>query len=172
VQLDGAFKTTMSILLVLALAAVSATVAAFVDLRSRRIPNWLTAGTFCLGVLVNVWSDGVTGGLNALGGAAVGLAVLLPFYAIRSVGAGDVKLLAALGALVGPPLLVSVAVYGALVGGVMAAVMLAARGRLALALGEMFVQQKLPSRSGITAPYAVAIASGVYLALLLPRVLG
>jgi prepilin peptidase CpaA len=171
-ELERAFETSMTISLVLGLAAAIATAAALMDLHTRRIPNWLTASTVCLGVAVNVWLAGIAGGVSALGGAALGLAILLPFYVLRAMGAGDVKLLAALGALVGPMALVSVAAYGALVGGVIAAVMLARRGRLAFALNEMIVQQQLPSKSGQTAPYGVAIASGVYLAMLLPRVLG
>ena len=107
----------------------------------------------------------------ALAGAALGAALLLPFYAIRALGAGDVKLLAGLGALLGPQLLVSVAVYGALVGGVMSAIILLARGRLFMALDELLIQRRAPTLSGATAPYGVAIASGVYLSLILPGVL-
>lgn len=159
----------MSLPLVSGIAMLVATIAALADLRNRRIPNWLTVSSLTLGVFVNVWQTGFGGAVTGLSGAALGLAILLPLYFLRAMGAGDVKLLAALGAIVGPLELVSIAVYSALVGGVVAAVMLAARGRLSLALDEMFVQHALPSRSGMTAPYAVAIASGVYLAVLAPH---
>jgi prepilin peptidase CpaA len=150
------------------LAAAVAGVAACADLRWRRIPNWLTLGTALLGLVLNVALAGLPGGLTALLGLALGLALLLPFYMLRAVGAGDVKLLAALGAVLGPQTLVSVALYGAIVGGLMSAVILLGRGRLMLALNELVVQRTLPSLSGATAPYAVAIASGVYLAMLFP----
>jgi prepilin peptidase CpaA len=110
--------------------------------------------------------------LLALTGAVLGLAILLPLYAIRAMGAGDVKLLAALGAVLGPQILVSVAVYGALAGGVISAVILARSGRLLSVLGEMFIEHRPPTRGGATAPYGVAIASGMYLTLVLPSVLG
>jgi prepilin peptidase CpaA len=158
----------VNISIALGLAVCLATAAAITDFRTRRIPNWLTGGALALGVLLNVWQAGPMGILVALGGAALGFAILLPFYLMHTIGAGDVKLLAGLGALVGPQVLISVAVYGAVVGGVIAAVMLANRGRLMLALNELLVQRTLPSRSGMTAPYGVAIASGVYLSLVLP----
>ncbi|MBI4491272.1 MAG: prepilin peptidase [Chloroflexi bacterium] len=153
-------------------AAIAASVALVTDLRSRRIPNWLTATTFVGGVLANLGLGGLDGGLSALAGAGLGFLVLIPFYALRGVGAGDVKLLAALGALVGPHDLVSVAVYGALVGGFMSLVVLARSGILAVALHQVFKLRMLPTVwSGARAPYAVALASGVYLAMLLPPVL-
>jgi prepilin peptidase CpaA len=152
------------------LAAAVAGGAACADLRWRRIPNWLTLSTALVGLALNVWLYGASGGLTALGGLALGLALLLPFYVLRAVGAGDVKLLAALGALLGPQALVSVALYGAVVGGLMSATILLGRGRLMLTLNELVVQRSLPSRSGATAPYAVAIAAGVYLSMLFPMV--
>jgi prepilin peptidase CpaA len=161
----------MSPYLVPLIAAAVAGVAAYTDLRSRRIPNWLTLSALGLGLGANTVLGGVAGGTTALLGVGLGLALLLPFYMLRAVGAGDVKLLAALGALVGPTALVSVAVYGAVVGGLIAAAILLGRGRLLLTLDEMFVQRVLPTRSGATAPYGVAIACGVYLWLLLPAVL-
>ena len=153
-------------------ALSAASVAAVIDVWSRRIPNWLTFGTLVLGVLINVWLHGFGGALTAIAGAGLGAALLLPFYLIRAMGAGDVKLLAALGALLGPSALISVAVYGALVGGAMSLVILLARGRLLLDIGEVFVLRHLPALSGATAPYGVAIAGGVYLSVLLPSVLG
>jgi prepilin peptidase CpaA len=153
-------------------AAAAASLAALLDVRSRRIPNWLTASALMSGVVLNIWLLGPSGALGSLAGAALGLVLLLPFYAQRAIGAGDIKLLAGLGALVGPHLLVSVAVYGALVGGAMSVLILLMRGRLFIALHELFVQHRPPTPSGVKAPYGVAIASGVYLALLLPSVIG
>lgn len=155
----------------LAPAAV-ASLAAVLDLRSRRIPNWLVLLACGAGVAVNVWRLGLAGLLVALSGAALGLLLLLPFYVLRAIGAGDVKLLAGLGALVGPHALVSVAIYAAVAGGVISAVMLARRRRLGLTLREIGARPLHLSRSGATAPYGVAIASGVYLSMMLPSVLG
>lgn len=152
-------------------AISAASLAALIDLWSRRIPNWVTFGTLLGGVAINVWLHGFGGAMLALAGAALGLALLSPFYYIRAIGAGDVKLLAAVGSLIGPQALVSVAVYGALVGGAISVVILLRRRLLARTLGDM-LRGAVPRRSGVMAPYGVAIASGVYLSLLLPSVLG
>ena len=149
----------------------AAGVAAVIDVFSRRIPNWVTFAAFFAGVGINTWLAGPSGAALALAGAALGAGLLLPFYAIRAMGAGDVKLLAAIGALLGPQALVSVAVYGALIGGAMSVVILLVRRRLFVAVNEILVQRRAPTRSGATAPYGVAIASGVYLSLILPSVL-
>ena len=73
-------------------AMLLALVAGFTDFRSRRIPNWLTVPGLVIGVAVNIWVGG-WGGLKAsLLGAGLGLLLLLPFVALRSLGAGDWKL--------------------------------------------------------------------------------
>jgi prepilin peptidase CpaA len=152
-------------------AAGAASIAAIVDVSSRRIPNWLSGAALLAGLLVHAWQDGLTGILMALAGAALGLAILLPLYAINAMGAGDVKLLTGIGALVGPQMLVSVAVYALIAGGVMSLIVLAHRRRLLTFAHDIIVLHRPPTRSGETAPYAVAIAAGVYLSLFLPSVL-
>jgi prepilin peptidase CpaA len=153
-------------------AAAVAALAALLDVHQRRIPNWLTVSTFVVGIGLNAWQSGVTGALLALAGGLLGLAILLPFYAVRGLGAGDVKLLAALGAVVGPQVVIGIALYGAVLGGVMSIVVLARRRRLGFAVREMVVLRQTPSRSGAKAPYGLAIAGGVYLAQLLPLAIG
>jgi len=141
------------------IAILVVSLAAFLDVRTRRIPNWLTLGLVIIGVALNLWRAGLMGAELALAGTVLGFLMLLPFYALGGIGAGDVKLLAAVGALLGPELLVSVAAYGALVGGLMSVVILARRSKW------------LP-QNGATGPYGVAIASGVFLATWLPHVIG
>lgn len=152
------------------LATAAASLAAVVDVRTRRIPNWLTGGLVLSGLVFNVWRGGMVGVGLALAGAALGLAILLPMYAVRAIGAGDVKLLAGLGAVLGPQVLVSVAIYTALAGGLISAILLARSGRLLLVLREILIERRPPTRGGGTAPYGVAIASGMYLTLFLPAV--
>jgi len=78
--------------------------AAIIDWRTYRIPNWLTVGGMAFGLLYNTffttafWHAGL---LSALAGLGVGLVVLLPLYALRVMGAGDVKLMAMVGAFLG-----------------------------------------------------------------------
>ena len=156
----------------LGLAVSLVTVAVHFDLRYRRIPNLLIVSGLSAGLLLNVWQVGASGGGMALIGALAGFGMLLPFYMLRGVGAGDVKLLAALGAIVGPHALISIALYGAVVGGAMSLTALARQRQLSLAIGEILGQQRLPSSSGLKLPYGLAIASGVYLSLLVPAFVG
>lgn len=149
-----------------ATAFLAATIALLTDVRGRRIPNWLTLSALAVGVVANLITGGADGMGSALAGAAIGFGLLLPFYLVGAMGAGDVKLLAALGALLGPQTLLVAATAAALVGGGMSVVILARRGRLSLAAHQLFVMRTVPTPSGAKAPYAVAIASGVYLALL------
>ena len=73
-----------------------------VDVRRRRIPNALTSSAAITGIALNSLIGGMSGFAAALGGLGVGLAVLLPGYAFRATGAGDVKLMAAAGTFLGP----------------------------------------------------------------------
>ncbi len=153
-------------------AIAAAGVGAVLDLRWRRIPNWLTGSTLLLGIVANALLRGVDGGVLALAGAAVGLAMLLPFYVLKAMGGGDVKLLAGVGALVGPHALVSVAVYGGVVGGLLSLVVLLMSGRFLEMVQRAVVLRTSAPRSGLKAPYGVAIAAGMVLSMLLPSVLG
>jgi prepilin peptidase CpaA len=94
--------------------------ACFTDLRWRRIPNLLVLSGFGLGAALNLARGGWSGLATSLVGAGLGLALFLPFFALEGMGAGDVKLLAALGSLLGPASLLGVALIAALAGGAMA----------------------------------------------------
>lgn len=164
-------------------ASLLAVCAMIVDVRSRRIPNWLTGGGLLLGLtgtaIVAAQAEGVagllTGALSAATGAALGFAMLFPFYVIRvrgaghAIGAGDVKLLAALGAVVGPHTLVSVALYGMLAGAAQSIVMLARRRRASLTSPDgLAIDSPASTVCSERAPYAVALAAGVFLTLFMP----
>ena len=100
------------------------------DLRSRRIPNVLTFGASAAAVLFLGVSAGWAGVLWSLEGWAVGCLFFLPWFLLGGMGAGDVKLLAALGAWVGPGSAVWMALYAGLAGGAFAIVVTAGRGYL------------------------------------------
>jgi prepilin peptidase CpaA len=77
------------------------------DWRSARIPNWLTIPGLLIGIVANTVLAGKAGLWIALEGAGLALGILLPFVLLRGLGAGDWKLMGALGALLGPgPVLV------------------------------------------------------------------
>jgi prepilin peptidase CpaA len=157
--------------------------AAWFDIRERRVPNSVTIPALAAGLAI-----GALGGWEglgwALGGAAFGFFFALPFFLVGGLGAGDLKLLTAFGALLGPGRLVTAIVVMGLVGGAMAFVAMVQRRAvvrtfrnlwlLALTFGRStYTGWKgeaseawltLDSDGAVTVPYAVAIASGALFA--------
>jgi prepilin peptidase CpaA len=112
--------------------------AAVIDWRTYRIPNCLTVGGMALGLLGNTAADGLMSGLlPALAGLALGIAVLLPLYALRLMGAGDVKLMAAVGAFVGVPEILYAVLFTFIAGGIAALAFAAYRGALRRMAGNV-----------------------------------
>lgn len=101
-------------------ALTLAVIAAVIDVQQHRIPNWLTYP----GILLGLALRGVLFGWKGLAGATTGLllagGIMFLFYMVRAMGAGDVKLMAALGALVGPREAITVLLATAIFGGVLA----------------------------------------------------
>jgi prepilin peptidase CpaA len=105
------------------LVAVVLIVAAWIDGKELRVPNWITFPMVLTGLLYNGLSSGGLGWSDALLGMVVGLATLLPLYAVGGMGAGDVKLMAGLGAWLGPLVAWEAFVVSVVVGAVMAIIM-------------------------------------------------
>jgi prepilin peptidase CpaA len=111
------------------------------DVRTRRIPNVLTGPTIALGTALNGFYGGYQGVAHSALGLLLPVAVLLVPFALGGIGGGDVKMMGALGALVGAPLALGGLVAGMILGGVIMAVHLARLGRLGeklRATGAMF----------------------------------
>ena len=156
-----------------------AVLAAASDLRSRRLPNALTFGAAIVGMAVHAALAGWSGLAFALGGWALGMAVFFPVYALGGMGAGDVKLLAAFGAWLGPMGALWTALYGAIAGGVLALVVSLARGytrtafiNLRALLTSWFYGGVRPvdgmtlgTSRGPRLPYAVPLAAGAMVTL-------
>lgn len=147
------------------------------DLSTRTIPNWLTLTGCCSGLLLALWQHGGPGGLVALSSLLLTLAVAGVFWLSGWLGAGDVKLLAAVATLTGPALLPQVWLLTALSGLLLALVVMVWQGRtrhtlarLACLLGlRRFLKQDpdpAPAPPPVRLPYALAIASGSVLAAL------
>jgi prepilin peptidase CpaA len=106
-----------TLLLTIAIIAVTVIIT---DYRFQRIPNGVTFPTMVCAVLYHSLMTGQSGLLFSLSGLLIGIAILFIPYLMGGVGAGDVKLLGALGALTGPSGVILVTLYAALVGGVYA----------------------------------------------------
>lgn len=150
--------------------------AAVIDLRTRRIPNALTGALAVIGVGIAAAKLGPVGLGGALLGCALGLAFMLPGHLFGATGAGDVKLFAAAGALLGPATTLRAFLYTAIVGGILAVVIAIRRRRLQQTIGATarLVCDPKASAEAIESPeadnrfaYAPAIALGVVIAALL-----
>lgn len=111
--------------------AAGALAATITDLRTRRIPNELTAAM--AGIGVGLAATGISGVSvwASIAGFALGLLLMMPGHALGATGAGDVKLMAAVGAVVGPATVVSAFLFTAVAGGVLALAVAIRRQRLA-----------------------------------------
>ena len=135
--------------------------ALYFDLRERRIPNALVLPCAAVGMVLQTVMPGAAGLSASLLGFIFGLAVLLPLFAFGKFGAGDVKLLAALGALRGFSFIWRATLLGALAGGVIAVIQMSLKRELSISVYGALTQSY---RSTLTMAYAPAIAIGVLLA--------
>jgi prepilin peptidase CpaA len=101
--------------------------AAYIDGKQLRVPNWLTFPMVLSGLVYSAWVGGWAGLGDGLVGTCVGLATLLPLYAVGGMGAGDVKLMAGIGAWLGASATWNAFVVSVIVGAVMAVAMVAWR---------------------------------------------
>jgi prepilin peptidase CpaA len=150
-------------------AAVFVSFACLTDGLWRRVPNLLTVTFLAAGLAWGLVAGGAAGGTVALAGAAVGFGLFLLPYVVGWVGGGDIKLMAGLGAFLGPGPVLAASLYGALAGGAVAAVWLAARrgsavnvqvAASAVGAGDLNLT-RLAVRGGTKLPYATAVALGL-----------
>jgi len=150
------------------------TIAVYMDLKSRRIPNLVTGGGLVAALSYHYYMQGVSGLFFGVKGLAAGLALLLLPFILGGMGAGDVKLLGVIGAFKGSVFAVSTFLWMALWGGVMAVALLLINGQLLntlsrLGRGLMMAGMGMGSLGdavskeelSIYYPYALAIALGV-----------
>lgn len=156
------------------------------DLRSRRIPNALVLSGLALGFFFQSMapegnglfhrSGGAIGPLQGFYGMGIGFGIFLPFYLLRTLGAGDVKLLAMLGVWFGPHPMIGIALLTSLCGGLLSLTVALwtkslrqALGNIRFMLTDTLVRLSAegratvptPARTTGRLPYAIAIATGV-----------
>ena len=155
-------------------ALAVAIAAAVIDVQQHRIPNWLTYPAIVMGLLLRVCFFGRHGLLTAVGGCLLAGGIVFVFYAVRAMGAGDLKLLAALGAIVGPHYVVTILLTTAIAGGVFALIYVAYRGRIRSTFSNVGTVMKFHVTGGLQThpelnldnpealrmPYGLAIAAG------------
>lgn len=155
-------------------ASTLALAAGYTDARSRRIPNWLTVPALFAGIAANTLAAGWPGTKDSLLGAGLGLALLLPFVIIRALGAGDWKLVGALGACLGVGQLPAVLLVSVMVNGAIAIGMIIQKKRVlqtmrnfAQMLASVFTLHlpgpalTLDNPEAVKVPFGVAVAIAV-----------
>ncbi len=162
--------------------------AAYYDLRVRRIPNWVNLSGVILGLGLNIYfaalkGEGLQGALLAVSGLLIALCIYVPLYALKGMGAGDVKLMAAVGAIAGPGNWLNIFIVTALLGGVAALALALLRRKMGQTLANVsaivsnLAKGKRPAgqdgalsihhAKSLKMPHGAIIASGVCLFLLL-----
>ena len=155
--------------------------AAVFDYRQRRIPNWLVLAGVLAGMAINAFltydnPSATTGLLYSLGGLGIALLVYLPLYLLRGMGAGDVKLMAAIGAIVGPAIWLWILFFTAVLGGITAVIVMLTKGRVRHTLRNIWMilisiryrqapyatnpELDVTSEQGVRLPHGVIIAIG------------
>lgn len=129
--------------------------AALTDILWRRIPNLLVLGGLCAAFAVHLVFPSDLGWQRAASGMALGFSLLLPFYLLRGMAAGDVKLMAMVGAFLGPQLTVATVVMTFLVGGAWAVVVVSRSG----AWSRLFANFRSIGRSAASGDNRLANAS-------------
>jgi prepilin peptidase CpaA len=162
-----------------AAATACALFASVFDIKSRRIPNFITMPALLLGLMTHLVFGGWQQMFSSLAAGIVCGGLFLIFYIAGGMGAGDVKLIAAVGCIAGMPHIAYILVLTAISGGVMAIALALARGRLKEtlfnvgSLASHHVQEGLQPHPDLNIknvqtlrlPYALAIAGGSMLTL-------
>lgn len=146
-------------------------VATLIDWRAHRIPNVLSFGAALFALLLQGTVNGTAGLIDGAAGYCLCLVLFLPFYLKKGMAAGDVKLMAAVGAFLGPLAGLFAGLFTVIAGGLIGLASIAvawSASRLASAAGEDRFELSEALRARI--PYAGAIAAGTSVVLLLPGV--
>ena len=156
-------------------------IAVFTDLRKHKIYNKLLVPAFFTALLLHTFQGGGSGLTNSLLGTATGFVLLLLPYLMGGMGAGDVKLLAVIGAFGGAPFVLTSFLFAAVIGGLISVFLLARRKALGNTFNHLMLFLPIPQKPQHLSeamnnansrqerfPYGIAIALGTLIALFLP----
>jgi prepilin peptidase CpaA len=161
-------ETLVNIILLLPLAVVIA----YYDVRYRRIPNAFVLATLAAGIAINAIFGGLPGVAASVGGCALGFVLMFMLHVFGAMGAGDVKLFAAIGAVTGAQLVLPTFVVVVLTGGLLATVSIIRAGMVRTTIhrvlqifvgmlpGWQMPKFAVPADRKYTIPYGVAITMG------------
>jgi prepilin peptidase CpaA len=169
---EGNCELKSMIYTIWALAIVVGLVAGWIDWRSHRIPNWLTVSGCFAGIVLNTIFFHWGGLKQSLLGAVLALGILLPVVLLRGLGAGDWKLMGALGAIVGSSEILQLLVATILFAGLIAIVQVILKRRVRVTLRNMWelirgyfifglkpnAEISLDNKAASTLPFGVAAA--------------
>jgi prepilin peptidase CpaA len=154
-------------------------IAAYTDWREHRIYNKLLGPAFLFAIIFHAASGGIAGIKLSLLGTLLGFSLLLIPYFLGGMGAGDVKLLAVIGAFGGADFVFTSFLYGAVIGGIISGALLVRRKALGVTLKRLllifpllaepqFLKEDMREARQEKFPYGIAIVLGTLLAFILP----
>lgn len=188
------FSPQIVALTVLSLMGLLLARAVWIDIHSQRIPNIIVLYGTVLGLLVNAVLPegdgfvsvlpGALGLTKALEGWILGLALMLPLYMLRAMGAGDVKLVAMVGSILGPNAMICIVLLTFVIGGVLSLFVAMAHGTLSRMVSNLWTTLTfayfkltlqsaptltLPGPSAGKSPYSIAITLGTLTYIVLQK---
>jgi prepilin peptidase CpaA len=144
----------------------------YYDVRYRRIPNYLVLATLISGLIINIIFGGFSGALSSIGGCVLAFILMFALHVFGAMGAGDVKLFSALGAVTGAALVIPTFLVVVLTGGVLAVISILRNGAVVTTMhrvlqifvgllpGWQLPRFAVPTDRRQTIPYGVAITIG------------
>lgn len=141
------FFVDMEMLLLILLLGLL-TLSAITDIKWKKIPNVLTFSAMLTGFIVHGFKSGVSGLLYSFEGLGLGLALLIVFYFMGMIGAGDVKLMGAVGSILGPAGAFDAFLFTAIVGGIYALIVLTFNGQLVDFIKRFTLSMKISLMTG------------------------
>lgn len=147
------------------------------DVRYRRIPNPFVLATLAMGLILNFSLGGLSGGLNSLGGCVLAFILMFILHVFGAMGAGDVKLFAAIGSVIGAQLVLPTFIVVVLMGGLLALVSILRSGVFTTTMhrvlqifvgllpGWQMPKFSVPTDHRLTIPYGVAITVGAIISI-------